>query len=213
MRNDLALDPWVEYRRKLMMGEADRSKPPRIAKDTSYGAVAGNNGCDFTSDFFPATTGQRYWLATDYKGPCGAKIFIKGWKHTVSAEDGLSESALKALGLTPEAFANLSEAERKKLIEQDAKKHPQKYLRECWRWQLTVKPSADWSHQAAPFPPRGGMPKDVELLHIKILTIWPPGECWFDNLCVYKDPCQKAPVEEVKARTPNFGKTSDKIPD
>ncbi len=170
-------------------------------------------GCDYISDYFKATPGYRYWLTLDTKGPCGAKVFIKGWKRTINAEDGLSETALKELHITPEAFAQMSEAQRTKLIEDDSKKHPQRYLSECWDWHMNLSGDKDWTHHAGWFPPRGGLPKDVEVLHIKILTIWPPGESQFRNVNVYKDPDQKAPLDEEKARTPNAGKTSDKVPD
>lgn len=212
MKNDLARDPWLEYRRDLLLKNRTPDNPPQIAHDTSYGSVAGLEGTDYTSEFFKCTPGQRYWLIADGKGPCAAKIFIKGWKRTEHAQDGLSESALKELGLTPEQFAAMSPERRKQLIEQDLAKNPMRYLRECWRWQLSTKGSNEWTHYAAPFPPRGGMPKDVEFLHIKILTYWPPGENLWDNVNVYKDPNQTAPTEESKARTPNFGKTSDKVP-
>ena len=213
MKNDLARDPWLEYRRNLMFGQANPNNPPKIGIDTSYGGLAGMEGTDYISDYFKSTPGQRYWLTLDTKGPCGAKVFIKGWKRSVVAEDGLSETALKELHLTPEGFAKLSEPERAKLIQENIKKHPQRYLSECWDWHMNLGGDANWTHHAGWFPPNGGMPKDVEYLHIKILTIWPPGEKLFDNVSVYKDPDQKAPLEEVKARTPNYGKTSDKIPD
>jgi TolB-like protein len=213
MRNDLERDPWLEYRRNLMFGQANPNNPPKIGQDTSYSALAGMEGTDYITDYFKSTPGQRYWLVLDTKGPCGAKIFIKGWKRAAAAEDGLSETALKELHLTPEAFSKLSEAQRAKLVQENVKKHPQRYLSECWDWHMNLGGDADWTHHAGWFPPAGGMPKDVEFLHIKILTIWPPGEKLFDNVGVYKDPDQKAPLDEVKARTPNYGKTSDKVPD
>ncbi len=212
MKNDLARDPWLEYRRDLMMGKADASKPPSIAKDTSYNSVAGLEGADYISDFFNAYAGTRYWLLADGVGPCSAKIFIKGWQDTPAARDGLSETALAQFKLTPEQFAELPEARRKELIDQDAARRPDRYLREVWRWQLTCGQSKEWKHWAEPFPPRGGMPRGVEQLHIKILSYWPPGETRWDNVFVYKDPAQTAPLPEEKARTPKLGAASSPAP-
>lgn len=210
MRNDLARDPWLAYRRDLMFGKAVATKPPQIARDTSYGGVAGLEGVDYVSDFFPATPGGRYWLTFDCKGPCSAMVFVKGYKKTDAARDGLPESALKELNVTPEAFAALTDEQRKALIDADARKNPQRYLRECWRWRLTCGKSKDWQHNAEPFPPRGGLPADVEFLQIKILAIWPPGETLWDNVFVYKDPATATTLPEEKPRTPNFGKTGEK---
>ena len=203
MRNDLALDPWLEYRRALRFGKADPNDPPEIPQDTSMGGLAGFDGCDYVGEFFKAIPGQRYWLVADTKGGTGAMMFMKGWRKTESALDGLGEAALAELKLTPEQFAKLPDARRKALIEADAKKHPMRYLREVWRWRLTCPGGADWSHVAEPFPPRGGLMKEAEFLHVKILTIWPPGEQWWDNIHVYKDPRQKAPLPEEKPRTPS----------
>lgn len=213
MKNDLARDPWLEYRRDLMFNKASPNNPPKIAQDTTYGGLAGMEGADYISEHFKATPGQRYWLTLDTKGVNSAKVFIKGWKRAVAAEDGLSETALKELRITPEAFARMTEAERKKLIDADIKKNPKRYLSQCWDWHMNLKGDKEWTHHALWFPPRGGLPKDVELLTIKILTIWPPGETLYDNVYVYKDPNQKGALDEEKSRTPNAGKTSDKIPD
>jgi len=41
---------------------------------------------------------------------------------------------------------------------------------------------------------------------VQIYAYWPPGPFRFDNVHLYKDPRQKAPLPEVKPRTPNFDK-------
>jgi len=46
---------------------------------------------------------------------------------------------------------------------------------------------------------------------VQIYSYWPPGEYLWDNVHVYADPRQKAPLPEVKPRTPNFGRTSDVV--
>jgi len=212
VRTDLQRDPWLKYRRDLRFGRADPNRPPKIGPDTSYGSVAGLEGVHYRGAMLPATPGQRYWLLADHKGQGGAKVFIKGFQKTEHAMDGLPESSLAELGLTPKDFAKLPPEKRNELIEADAGKHPERYLRECYRWYLNCKEAkGEWKHLAAPFPPRGGLPGNVEFLQVQIYSYWPPGEYLWDNVHVYPDPRQKAPAPEEKARTPNFGKTSDVV--
>jgi hypothetical protein len=126
--------------------------------------------------------------------------------------DGLPESSLAEMGMTPRRFAELSEEKRKALIEADSKKHPQRYLRECYRWYLKCHGEpGKWTHHAAPVPPRGGLPDYVEYLSIQVYSFWPAGEFLWDNVNLYYDPKQKAPLPEIKPRTKNFGKTSDVV--
>jgi hypothetical protein len=212
VRTDLARDPWLAYRRALRLGKADPAHPPKIRRDTSYGSVAGLEGVHYRGSFLKASAGQRYWLVADCKGRGGAKVFIKGFKKTPQAMDGLAESALAELGMTPERFAALPAKKRRELIEADAKMHPQRYYRECYRWYLNCKSAkGEWTHLAAPFPPRGGLPDDVEVLQVQIYSYWPPGEYLWDNVHVYADPRQKHPLPEEKPRTPGFGRTSDVV--
>jgi hypothetical protein len=99
----------------------------------------------------------------------------------------------------------------------DAKRHPERYRRECWRWYMNcgaanARRNADgWIHMAEPFPPRGGLPENVRWLQIQIYPYWPPTDYYFDNVHLYLDPQQKAPLPEEKPRTPNFGRTSDVV--
>jgi hypothetical protein len=87
-----------------------------------------------------------------------------------------------------------------------------RYVRECYRWYLPCRaPQGEWSHFAAPFPPRGGLPDDVEFLQIQIYSYWPPGEYFWDNVKLHADPRQHAPEPEARPRTPNAGRTSDAI--
>ncbi len=212
VRTDLERDPWLEYRRALRMGKADPSRPPQVGRDTSYGSVAGLEGVHFAGEWIRATPGRRYWLTADHNGQGGAKVFVKGFKRTEHAMDGLPESSLAAMGMTPEQFADLPPEKRKALVEADAKKNPMRYVRECYRWYLNCKDAkGEWKHLAAPFPPRGGLPADVEWLQIQVYSYWPPGEYLWDNVHLYADPRQKAPLAEEKARTPHFGKTSDVV--
>ena len=221
VRTDLNRDPWLAYRKALRLGQADRKNPPKIATDTSYGCVGGMEGVHVRSEWLPAKPGQRYWLTADVfpvdapsnsNGFAFPKVFVKGFRKTPHAMDGLPESSLAELGISPQKFASMDEAKRKKIIADDAKRHPMRYVRECYRWYLACRSKAgEWTHLAAPFPPRGGLPKNVEYLQIQIYTYWPPGTYLWDNVNLYRDPNQKKPLPEVKPRTKNFGRTSDVV--
>ena len=213
VRTDLARDPWLAYRRKLRFGQADPSNPPKIATDTSMGAVGGLEGVHYRSHWIKSVPGQRYWLVCDYN-KCGGtpKIFVKGFQDWRARADGLPESSLARLGLTPKQFAQLPPEKRKRLIEQDARKRPEQYRRECYRWYLNVRgPNNTWDHYALPVPPRGGMPDNVQWIQIQVYSYWPAGTYLWDNVHLYKDPRQTAPLAVEKARTKNFGKTSDAV--
>jgi len=107
--------------------------------------------------------------------------------------------------MSADAFTKLPPARRAKLIAADAKKHPDRYRREVYRWYLACRNEDNtWTHYAAPFPPRGGLPKVVQWLRIDVYAYWPPGEFLFDDVHMYKDPRQKAPLAEQKARTPKY---------
>jgi hypothetical protein len=209
IRTDLARDPWLEYYRNLRLGLADANHPPAIATDTSYNSVAGLEGVHFNSDWLPATPGARYWLTADVKKPGGTpKIFVKGFIDWSAQADGLPELSMVERKLTPQAFAALTPEERKKLIAEDAAAHGDRYRRESYRWFLNcIEGGKDWTHHAAPFPPRGGLPKNVQWLQIQVYAYWPPGTYYFDNVHLYKDPTQKAPLPEEPARTDNFDKS------
>ncbi len=200
IRTDLARAPYINYIRAIRMGKADPAKPPKIATATGYSCLGGLEGVHFKSDWIKATTGQRYWLMADFDKP-GSKVFVKGFKTSRFALDGLPESVLAAMNMTPEQFAELPEARRKKLVAEAAKKQPKAFLRECYRWYLNCRgEKGQWNHLAAPFPPRGGLPADVEWLQIHVYSYWPAGTYRFDNVRMYKDPRQKAPQQ--KPRTP-----------
>jgi len=202
IRTDLARKPYIDYIRAIRMGAADPARPPEIATATGFSCLGGMEGVHFKSDWIKATPGQRYWLMADFEKP-GSKIFVKGFKTTDFALDGLPESVLAAMNMTPGQFAELPEAERKKLVAQAAKKQPKAFLRECYRWYLNCRGKpGKWNHLAAPFPPRGGLPKDVQWLQIQVYSYWPAGTYRFDNVHMYKDPRQKAPLPEEKPRTP-----------
>lgn len=207
VRTDLKRDPWLAYRRALRLGQADPNRPPRIARDTSFGSVAGLEGVHYRSTMIPATPGRRYWLLADHKGPGGAKVFVKGFAEARDPEriDGLPESALADLGLTPRELADLPAKKRRELIAADAAKHPERHRREAYRWYLNCKDSKGaWTHFAAPFPPRGGLPNDVKWLQVQIYSYWPAGEYLWDDVHLYADPRQKAPLPEQPSRTPSF---------
>jgi hypothetical protein len=210
VQTDLARDPWLAYQRRLLLGQASPDNPPEIPRSTGYSSVAGLEGVHFASHYIPAVPGQRYWLTVDCLGQGGAKVFVKGFRSTRHAMDGMSESRLAALGLTPEEFARMSAKQRRELIDKDAKENPKAYMRECYRWYLNCKDAKGrWTHLAAPFPPRGGLPENVEFLQIQIYSYWPPGRYLWDNVHIYADPRQKAPLAEEEARTPNFQKRRD----
>lgn len=205
VRTDLAREPWLAYRRRLRLGQTRPDDPPRIARDTSFGSVAGLEGVHFRSAMIPARPGQRYWLLADHKGPGGAKVFVKGFAATAAAKDGLAESALAELGITPQQFAAMAPPRRRALIEADAKNNPQRYRREVYRWYLNCDESKGrWRHFAEPFPPRGGLPANVEYLQIQIYSYWPPGEYLWDNVHLYADPNQNRPLPEAAPRTTGY---------
>ena len=207
VRTDLARDPWLEYRRQLRMGRTTPARAPHIARDTSYGSVAGLEGVHYRGMHIDATALQRYWMPADHNGQGGAKVFVKGFRDWSAEADGLPESSLAALGLTPEQFARLSAKRQKALIVADTKRRPQVHRRECYRWYLNCKDARrQWKHLAAPFPPRGGLAKNVQWLQVQVYSYWPPGEYLWDNVWLHKAPRQKGPAPEEKARTPNFDK-------
>ena len=207
---DLDRDAWLKYRRDLRLGKADPNHPPRIGTVANkYATVAGLEGVHYRSEWIPATPGRRYWLVADMKGKTAGiffpKIFVKGFADFSALADGLSEVSLHELGLTPARFAALPEAKRKALIAADARKHPDRYRREVYRWYLACRNEQNaWKHYAAPFPPRGGLPPNVQWLRIEVYAYWPPGEYLFDDVHLYADPRQKAPVPEAPARTPHY---------
>ena len=211
---DVERDAWLKYRRDLMLGKADPKKPPKIGTVANkYATVAGLEGVHYRSEWIKAKAGQRYWLVADMKGQTGgmffAKIFVKGFADFSAVADGLSESALAKLGLTPDQFVALPREKQKQLIAADAKKHPERHRREVYRWYLACRNEKNvWKHNAAPFPPRGGLAKNVQWLRIDIYAYWPPGEYFFDNVHLYADPRQKTPKPEEKPRTPHYKKPS-----
>lgn len=204
IRTDLARDAWLDYTRRLRFGQADPDHPPGIRRDTGEGSVAGLEGVHFRSDWIDASPGQRYWTAVDCKTGSATKIFVKGFLDWSQHADGLPEESLVKRGITVEQFIKLPEDQRKALIAQDAKEHPERYRREIYRWYLNCGSGGSWRHKVAPVPPRGGLPDNVKWIQIQVYCYWPPGESYFDNVFLYKDPNQTAPLPEEKARTPNF---------
>ena len=212
IRTDLKRGPWLAYRKALRSGRANPSRPPKIARDTSYGSVAGLEGVHYRGAWLKATAGRRYWLVADHKGQGGAKVFVKGFIDWSARADGLPASSLVKLGITPRQWADMPAKKRRALIAADARQNPELYRREVYRWYLNCKEGKGrWKHIAAPFPPRGGLPVNVQWLQVQIYSYWPPGEYLWDNVRLYEDPRQTAPVAEEKARTPNLGRTSDVV--
>ncbi len=207
---DLDREAWLKYQRDLRLGRADPARPPRIGTVANkYATVAGLEGVHFRSNWIPARPGQRYWLVADMKGKTAGmffpKIFVKGFADFSALADGLSEVSLNEMKMTPEQFARLPVERRKKLIAQDAARHPERYRREVYRWYLACRNEENvWKHYAAPFPPRGGLPRVVQWLRIEVYAYWPPGEYLFDDVHLYADPRQKAPLPEEKPRTPSY---------
>ena len=207
VRTDLARDPWLAYRKALRLGKADPNDPPTVRRDTSYASVAGLEGVHFRSDWIDARRGWRYWLTVDAAQP-GGKVFVKGFIDWTARADGLPESALAELGLSPLEFASLSKEKRRKLIAEDARKNPERHRRESYRWYLnTAGGPAKWHHYAAPFPPRGGLPENVQWLSIQIYSYWPPGTYLWDNCFLYEHPGVDAPVSEEQGRTKNLDRS------
>ena len=207
VRTDLQRDPWLAYRRALRLGTAHPSRPPAIGRDTSYSSVAGLEGVHYRSEWLAAKPLRRYWMLADHNGQGGAKVFVKGFRDWSAQADGLPESSLATLGLTPRQFANLPAKRQKALIAADAKKHPGRHRRECYRWYLNcAEAKNEWKHLAAPFPPRGGLPPNVQWLQIQVYSYWSPGEYLWDNVFLHTDPRQDSPAPVEKARTPNFDK-------
>ncbi len=207
---DLDREAWLKYQRDLRLGKADPSRPPKIGTVANkYATVAGLEGVHFRSKWIKATPGRRYWLLADMKGKTAGiffpKIFVKGFADFSAVADGLSDVSLNEMGISPDAFAKMPAAKRRELVAADAAKHPERYRREVYRWYLACRNEENvWKHYAAPFPPRGGLPKVVQWFRIDVYAYWPPGEFLFDDVHLYADPRQKAPLPEVKARTPRY---------
>jgi TolB-like protein len=211
VRTDLARWPYIDYVRDIRMGKASPARPPKLGTDTGYGSLGGNEGVHFKSELLKATPGWRYWLSVDFHGPAG-KVFVKGFRKTEHALDGLPESSLARLKLTPEQFSALPKEKRVKLVEEEARLQPENFLRECYRWYINCRGEAGkWNRLTECCPPRGGLPADVEQIQIQVYSYWPARTYWYDNVHFYKDPTLKEPIPEEKPRTPNFGRTSDVI--
>lgn len=211
IRTDLARDPWLAYRRRLRFGQADPGNPPTIPPDTTYGSVAGLEGVHYRGSWIRAKAGARYWMVADVKAPSeGAfcpKIFVKGFIDWSAHADSLPETSLHERGLAPRQFAEMPVDKQRKLIAADARAHGERYRRECYRWYLNCRGVTDneWKHLAAPFPPRGGLPDNVQWLQVQVYAYWPPGEYLFDNVHLYADPDQKASIPQAApSRTPNY---------
>jgi TolB-like protein len=216
IRTDLKREPYLEYRHRLLLGQADSRNPPAVPSDGTYSSLAGTEGVHYSSDWIRARAGQRYWLTAEVwakaagKGGSNAKVFVKGFRDVSANPDGLSEQALAQRGLTPQAFAKLPAEQRASLAAEDAKAHPERHRREVYRWSLSCGgESGGWVHAAAPFPPRGGLPGDVEWLRIEIFAAWPAGEYCFDRVHLYADPRQSSPLPEVPARTPGTSRQNE----
>ncbi len=197
-RTDMPRDPWWEWRRKYRLNQADLSHPPTLPKDTSYGSVAGIEGVHFRSDWIRAEPGMRYWLMVDACKPGGTpKVFVKGFIDWSKKADGLPELSMVERGITPEQLVAMPAPERKALIAADAQQHPERYRRESYRWFLNLRgPDNTWQHHAAPFPPSGGLPENVQWFSIQIYSYWPPGNYLWDNCWLYKHPDVKQPLPE-----------------
>ncbi|MBL7134701.1 MAG: hypothetical protein ISS78_11430 [Phycisphaerae bacterium] len=211
LQTDLERDKYIAYRRALRLGKASPADPPKLKRDTSFASLAGLEGVFYRGQWIKAAPRRRYWLVADMKGRTEGiffpKIFVKGFRDWSARATGLPEASLAERKMTPRQFADLPAAEQKKLVADDAKENPKRYLRECFRWQLACRNERNvWTHYAAPFPPRGGLPKNVEWLQIQVYAYWPPGAFYFDNVHLHTDPRQKALLPEVKPRTPNFDK-------
>ncbi|MCD6378215.1 MAG: hypothetical protein J7L99_05135 [Planctomycetes bacterium] len=213
INTDIERDAWLKYRRDIMLGKADPNHPPRIGTVANkYATVAGLEGVHYRSDWINASPGRRCWLVADMKGrsilgPISffPKIFVKGFADFSALADGLSERSLAELHLTPDEFANLPAEKRKALIQADIKKHPERYRREVYRWYLACRNEEnEWKHYAAPFPPRGGLPKNVQWLRIEIYAYWPPGKYYFDDVHLYYDPRNPTTLPVEKPRTPHY---------
>ena len=209
IRTDLLREPWLEYKRKLMFGQADPNDPPGIPRDTSdHNSVASLEGVHYRSEWIDAAAGQRYWLVADMKGKTKGmffpKIYVKGYYDCSAQADSIPEQSLVERKMTAKQFAAMPADKRKELLAQDVKLHGDRYRRECFRWYLSCRNEADeWTHYAAPLPPRGGLGKKVRWLRVEIHAYWPPGEYRFDNVSLYKDPRQKTPQPEEAPRTPH----------
>ena len=205
---DLDREAWLAYQKDIRLGKADPEKPPPIGTVANkYATVAGLEGVHFRSAWIDATAGQRYWLVADMKGKTAGiffpKIFVKGFADFSAAADAISEVSLNERKMSADDFAALPAEKQKAMIAEDAAAHPDRYRREVYRWYLACRNEEDvWKHYADPFPPRGGLPKNVQWLRIEVYAYWPPGEFLFDDVQFYKDPRLTAPQPEEPARTP-----------
>lgn len=220
---NLERDAWLKYQRDLRMGKADPDKPPTIGTVANkatpgrrpsqpgdlYATVAALEGVHYRSVWIPARPGWRYWLVADMKGRTAGiffpKILVKGYADFSALADAISEVSLGEMKMTPDQFAALPRDRQDKLIAADAKAHPDRYRRVVYRWYLACRNEENvWKHYAAPFPPRGGLPRNVRWLRIEVYAYWPPGEYLFDDVHLYRDPRTTAPVAVERPRTPHY---------
>lgn len=210
---DVDREKWLEYQQQLRLGQADPASAPKIGTVANkYETVAGLEGVHFRSEWIAAKPGQRYWLMADMKGKTDdfffPKIFVKGFADFSGQPDAISDVSLNELKMSADQFAKLLPDKQKELIAADAKAHPDRYRREVYRWYLSCRDFDNtWKHFAAPFPPRGGLPANVQYLRIEVYAYWPPGEYLFDNVNLYADTAQKAPLSEEPSRTEHYKPT------
>ncbi len=124
IRTDLARRPWLDYRRALLLGQADPNNLPQVPPDRSTKSVAGTEGVHYCSNWIAAQLGRRYWLAADFKcgrtGEAFPRIFVKGFADTSDSARRLPERSLAERNLTPRDFAALPKERQKELIAEDA---------------------------------------------------------------------------------------------
>jgi hypothetical protein len=198
VRTDLDRDAWIQYQRDLMTGDASTDAPPELSISAGAEALGAFEGVHVRSDWIEATPGARYWLTADMRGPVkgNARIFVKGFTD-IDTPAGLTEQSLIDRDMTPDDLSAMDPDERAQLLADDLAKHPERYRKEVYRWYLRCESTSDaWEHFASSFPPRGGLPDNVQFLRIDIFSAWPVGEYRFDNVHLYLAPEDSDPADE-----------------
>jgi len=198
IRTDLDRDAWIAYQRDLMTGDASTDDPPDLSTSAGSDVLGAFDGVHVRSEWIEATPGARYWLTADMLGPlgCNARIFVKGFAD-IDDPVGLTEQSLIDRDMTPDDLSAMDPDERANLLADDLTKHPERYRKEVYRWYLRCdNTSGEWEHFASSFPPRGGLPDNVQYLRIDIFCAWPAGEYRFDNVHLYLAPEESATTDE-----------------
>jgi hypothetical protein len=144
-----------DYHRRLDEMKLPEPPPARTTKDpskTGYGAVGGNDGVPYWSDFIEVKPGVRYRLSVDCRSQGGKpKVFLKGYAE-IPAE-----------------------------IEEDGKAKKTLLRRMVSKISLDAEGGLEWKRTSVEFCPSRER-KDVRWVRIMLYAYWPAQTYWFDEV-------------------------------